>query len=280
MVVTYDPLKTGLIGLIVAKLSGTKLVVEVNGDYTSDWNYAEIKSPLKRYIKKKAMLSVERIVLKNSDGIKLLYHGQVDYFLPLPRPVIGVFPNYVNASRFHNVNDKQEVLFVGFPMYVKGLDILVDAFNSISSDYPDWTLKILGYYPDKSELDALLGSSKNIFYHPPVDPDEMPEHIGSCGVFVLPSRTEAMGRVLVESMAAGKPRIGSNVGGIPTVIEDGVDGLLFESENREDLARKLRMLLNDPGLRSKLGGQSARRYQSGFRPSVYFEKLVNFYERV
>ncbi|WP_158253190.1 glycosyltransferase family 4 protein [Marinobacter maroccanus] len=280
LICTYDPLKTGLIGLIVARLSGTKLVVEVNGDYTNKWNYSEIKSPIKRYFKRKAVLFVEKIVLRNSDGVKLLYHGQVDYFRPLRRPIIEVFPNYVNASRFHNIEHKKEILFVGAPMYVKGLDVLVSAFDLISPHYPDWTLKILGYYPNKSELQALLGARTNVRFHPPVDPDLMPDHIGSCGLFVLPSRTEAMGRVLVESMAAGKPRIGSSVGGIPTVIEDGIDGLLFESENVEDLARKLRMVLDDADLRDRLGMQAVLRYQSDFRPAVYFERLVKFYERV
>lgn len=280
IIVTYDPLKTGLIGLIAARLSGTKLVVEVNGDYACDWNYSEIKSPAKRYLKKKAMLFVERVVLRNSDGVKLLYNGQVDYFKPLSKPLVSVFPDYVNGSKFSNKSEDKEVLFVGFPMYVKGLDVLVEAFSSISSEFPDWTLKILGYYPNVSELNSLIRGKMNIVYHPPVDPDLMPEHIGRCGVFVLPSRTEAMGRVLVESMAAGKPRVGSNVGGIPTVIEDGVDGLLFESENVEDLACKLRMLLGDAGLREYLGRNSARRYETEFRASIYFEKLAEFYERV
>jgi len=280
IVVTYDPLKTGLIGLLVAKLTGTRLVVEVNGDYTSDWNYAEIKSPFKRAFKKKAMLFVEKLVLKNADGVKLLYENQVDFFKPLAKPIVRVFPDYVNGSRFINYRENKEILFAGFPMYVKGLDLLVEAFSRISDLYPDWTLKILGYYPNASELRDLIGDKKNIFHHLPVDPDLMPHHIGHCGIFVLPSRTEAMGRVLVESMAAGKPRLGSDVGGIPTVINDKVDGLLFESENVEDLANKLGMLMSDARLREKLGLNAAQRYQSEFQPSVYFEKLANFYNSI
>ena len=69
--------------------------------------------------------------------------------------------------------------------------------------------------------------------------------MAGCSLFVLPSRTEAMGRVLLEAMACKKPIIASNVGGIPEIIKDGYNGLLFESENVDDLAEKIRLVLSN-----------------------------------
>jgi glycosyltransferase involved in cell wall biosynthesis len=89
-----------------------------------------------------------------------------------------------------------------------------------------------------------------------------------------------MGRVLLEAMAAGKPRIGSNVDGIPTVINDGVDGFLCEPESIEDLAEKLDRLMSDPILRSNLGAAGRLRAEKEFNHEIYMKNLVSFYNNV
>jgi glycosyltransferase involved in cell wall biosynthesis len=108
----------------------------------------------------------------------------------------------------------------------------------------------------------------------------MPEHMGRCGIFVLPSRTEAMGRVLLEAMACAKPRVGSDLEGIPTVIEDGVDGLLCKPGDVEDLAAKLHRLMGDADLRKSLGLAGRLRAVAEFNADRYFRRLFDFYGRV
>ena len=125
-----------------------------------------------------------------------------------------------------------------------------------------------------------MANHAKIIYHPPVDRTLIPEHIGRCGIFVLPSRTEAMGRVLIEAMAAEKPRIGARVGGIPTLIADGKDGILFDPENVDDLAEKLRSLLLSDELRKKYGAEAKRRYLNEITPDNYFNSLTSFYSKV
>ena len=101
--------------------------------------------------------------------------------------------------------------------------------------------------------------------------------MGHCGVFVLPSRTEAMGRVLLEAMACAKPRIGSRVGGIPTLIEHDVDGLLFRSENVDELEQQLRRLMSDAALRRALGEQAQRRQQKELTADAHFARVHELY---
>jgi glycosyltransferase involved in cell wall biosynthesis len=91
--------------------------------------------------------------------------------------------------------------------------------------------------------------------------------IGSCSVYVSASRTEAMGRVLLEAMAARKPIIASAVDGVPYYIVDNDNGLLFESGNVEDLAAKLAILLSSQELQARL---AKRAYEKGF--SEYDER--------
>ena len=125
-----------------------------------------------------------------------------------------------------------------------------------------------------------MGRHPAIFHQPPVLPSEMPEHMGRCAIFVLPSRTEAMGRVLLEAMACAKPRIGSDLEGIPTVIADGVDGLLFRPGDADDLAAKLDRLMGDANLRKQMGVAGHLRAVAEFNADRYFRRLFDFYGRV
>ena len=281
LVVTYDPLKTGLIGIIVSRILRAKLAVRVNGVYTSPAEWVDEKDTLKVKVKKNLYPLIMRVVLKRADGIKLLFRNQIDSFRNiLGAKVIRTFPNYVDIDSFQNMGENKEVLFVGFPFKRKGADIIIEAFKTIEHKYPDWRLKILGWYPDTALLYDAIGDDQQIFHKKPVHHNEMPKEIGECSVLVLPSRSEAMGRVLVEAMAAGKPRIGANVDGIPTVINDGLDGLLFEPGNVADLGEKLERLMSDPDLRKRLGSNASVRAKKEFSKDVYIENVSLFYDDV
>jgi len=280
LVVTYDPLKTGIWGAVVAGILNAKFAPEVNGVYTSPAEYMDDAHKLSVKLKKYFYPRIEAWVLKRADGVKLLFPTQVDPFRPvMTTDVIHSFSNYVPIDRFagQNGTENPEVLFVGYPFKRKGVDILIAAFKQLSPDFPEWTLKILGWYPDRRELDACMGNHPQISHHPPVSTSEVPHHIKQCAIFVLPSRSEAMGRVLVESMAAGKARIGANVDGIPTVIRDGVDGVLFEPGNVAALSEKLAHLMTDQDLRSRLGDEARKRAFSEHVKEIYLNNVVTFY---
>ncbi len=281
LVTTYDPLKTGLIGAGIAKMHGAKFAPEVNGVYTSPAEWLDNPNKPINMAKKTIYPFIMYYVLRQAHGARLLFRQQLAPFNDIMQGKVVVdFRRFVDAEKFKPNREKKEVLFVGFPFKRKGVDVLISAFKKISPKHPDWTLKILGWFPDPAELHNAIGGHPQIFHHPPVHHDEMPEYIGSCGILVLPSRSEAMGRVLLEAMAAGKPRIGSNVDGIPTVINDGVDGLLCEPGNIDDLARKLDMLMGNQQLRKKLGEAGRLRAKREFTEEVYMRNLVGFYNAV
>ncbi|MCI5164891.1 MAG: glycosyltransferase family 1 protein [Candidatus Electrothrix sp. GM3_4] len=281
LIITYDPLKTGLIGLLAKSYLGGKLVVEVNGVYDSPVVWEDQCGNRSNALKKYIFPKVIRFVLKRSDGIKLLFSGQIDGLgVDLSGKIVDFYFDWVNTELFHSTGEDKEVLFAGFPFRIKGVDILICAFKRIAANHPDWSLKILGWYPDQTELEAAIGGHSQIFHHLPVSATEMIDHIGKCGFLVQPSRTEAMGRVLVEAMAAGKARIGTRVDGIPTVINDGVDGLLVEVENVEELAEKMDLLIRDEELRRKLGTAASERVRKEFSAQKYVQLTSEFYQRV
>jgi glycosyltransferase involved in cell wall biosynthesis len=80
-----------------------------------------------------------------------------------------------------------------------------------------------------------------------------------------------MGRVLLEAMACKKPIIASRVDGIPHYVKHGFNGLLFKSENVEDLATNIRTILNDPEYAAKLGENGQRHVREYLSEDRYIE---------
>ena len=282
MVVSYDPLRTGIIALLVKWLTGCKLVTEVNGVYQSVSLYPQpliLRHRVDRWLKG----CIARFILKRSDGVKLLFDNQL---AGLYRGRVGQritsFWDYVDLSTFHPAEGCKQVLFIGHPYYLKGVDILLAAFDNVSVDFTDWELKILGFFPgdEFDEIAKACTANDKIKFHPPVQRGEIAGHIQLCKIFVLPSRTEAMGRVLLESMACAKARIGSNVDGIPTVITDQVDGLLIEAGSVESLELALRRLMADEDLINHLGQAALSRVHSDFTAHEYIKRTEAFYSEV
>ncbi len=281
LIVSYDPIRSGLIALTMARITGAKFICEVNGVYTSRANYLDGGAGVSARLKRKLFRHIIHFVLARADGIKTLFPGQVS---PFQKVLAGKsewqFHSFVDLEDFHDLGESKQILFVGFPFFLKGVDLLIEAFKKLSPRYPEWELKILGWFPDDRELRRAMGGHPRIRHQPPVLHSEIPAHIGACGILVLPSRTEAMGRVLLEAMACGKPRIGARIEGIPTVIEDGVDGLLFAPDSAEDLSEKLDRLMGDAEWRRRLGAAGHSRLRREFTEDLYFEKIFSLYREV
>ena len=281
LVICYDPMISGLIGVIIKAFTGAKLIIEVNGAFGSPALYSGTGFAVR--LKRKIYPRLQRFVLKRADATKLLFDKQLDHLDPeyLPRSYV-YFDHSDIASREYVESRSKTLLSLGFPSYIKGLDLLVVAFDKLSAEFPDWKLVLYGFYgaDEVLRLKELVCNSKNIEINKPVPFDDIPDVIDASEIFVLASRTEAMGRVLVEAMARSKPRIGSNVDGIPTVIADNIDGLLFESENISDLTAKLRRLMGDSELRERLARAGFDRFNREFTLQEYANYTKTMYYEV
>lgn len=277
LVVTSDPIMSGLLGLFASRLLGARLSVELNGDYADDVLYADPDNGRIAHRRKWVYLKIIGLVLRRSHGIKTLYPEQiVPYRKSLRKPVVAAFHNYVELSQFRNMGEEKIVLLAGFPLLVKGVDLLIEAFKRVSDRYPEWRLVILGWYPDPSLLERHIRGHARIEVRKPVHHRQMHEQVGRAGICVLASRSEGMGRFLLEAMRAGKARVGSRVGGIPTILEDGADGLLFEPGDIDGLARCLDRLMGDAALRHRLG-EAAQTRAVEFDAESYYRLLRQFF---
>jgi glycosyltransferase involved in cell wall biosynthesis len=207
----------------------------------------------------KRFLANQLLVLTGTfaDCLKLLYPRQLQKYPCLDHKDAAVFHDFVpvHAMRTEDAEPDEDrfILLAGHPWYRKGVDVLIRAFRSIAHQFPNDKLKLLGYFPDREYLDRLADGCGQIEFLPPLPNELALKMIGACSVYVLASRSEAMGRVLLEAMAARKPILASAVDGVPHYIDDQETGLLFQSENVAELAEKLTSLLRDPVLQARLG---------------------------
>lgn len=284
VVVARDPLKTGFVGVLLKFLTGVKLIVDVRGNFEKAFtsNSENIDSGIKDRLKRVLVRRIITFVLRKSDSVKLLYPSQIGSFDSKGKIRTYVFHDFVPLQSLHYVSKAENfIFFLGYPWYLKGVDILINAFKLISSDFPDYKLKVAGYCEDKTYFEELCkGCDKIELLNKGFPHHEAMELMSRCAVVVLPSRTEAMGRVLLEAMALSKPIVASRVDGIPTYVKDRVTGLLFTKEDVQDLADKLRIVLSNRGYASKLAKAGNDYVYEELSEKAYLEKFTTMLQEV
>jgi glycosyltransferase involved in cell wall biosynthesis len=189
-----------------------------------------------------------------------------------------VIPNGVDTSKFnpnvkgdrirekYSLKDKTIALFVGalttWHRY-KGLDYLLRALAIARKKNSSLALLVVGagnLLPYYKKLAGELGIEDVVVFAGMVNDEELPEYYATCDFFVLPSidSSEGFGIVLLEAMACGKPVVGSAVGGILEVIEDGKNGFLVSPKKEDDLAEKILLLAEGKALRKKMHPDTVR----------------------
>jgi glycosyltransferase involved in cell wall biosynthesis len=278
VVVSYDPFKGGVVAWRVARQLRAAFICEVNGQYGDPDNLASVRSGLLRWARMQQMRRLGSFVLQRAHGVRLLYAGQLADFASVgPNTVVRHFFALSYTDRFQPAAEEPIVLCVGFPFERKGVDILALAFKRVAAKFPQWKLQLIGHRLAQ-RLRELGLEHPQIEALPGMPQLQLAPRMSRCAIFALASRSEAMGRVLLEAAAAGKARIATRVGGIPTVIESGYDGLLVPKNDVEQLAAGLDALMSDAQLRQRLGERARARTEQEFSGAAYlemFEELVS-----
>lgn len=165
-------------------------------------------------------------------------------------------------------NDKTKYfLAVGSLRDVKGMDILIRAVARMDNIYSDYKLNIVGDGKLRQYLEELvteLGLENRISFHGQLDHTSLRDLYEGCLFCVIPSRDEGLSLVALESQANCRAVIASCVGGLPELIEDGVNGLLFEAENEQQLCEAIVHLIENPDLAKAMGCQGRQQVSANF----------------
>jgi D-inositol-3-phosphate glycosyltransferase len=186
--------------------------------------------------------------------------------------------------------DAHVVLFAGRLQPLKAPDVLLHAVALLLAESPDLrprlVVPVVGgpsgtglEHPELlAELAAELGIEDVVRFVPPVPPAELAVWDAAASVVAVPSYNESFGLVAAEAQAAGTPVLAAAVGGLTTVVADGVSGLLLDSHEPAEWAGALRRVLLDDALRARLAA-GARERSAMFSWEETAERTLDVYER-
>ena len=161
----------------------------------------------------------------------------------------------------------KKVIAVGKQSYQKGYDRLLQSWQIVSRIHPDWQLEIYGKFDASQKLECLaksLGIEESVHFFEPQY--SIKDHYLASSIYVMSSRFEGFGMVLIEAMACGVPCVSFDCPHGPgDIINDNRDGYLVENGNTKALAEKLNVLIKDTDLRV-LMGKNAKENAKRFLP--------------
>jgi D-inositol-3-phosphate glycosyltransferase len=182
------------------------------------------------------------------------------------------------------------VLFAGRIQPLKAPDVLLRAVAVLLEQHPDLRSRLvvpvvggpsgtgLAHPESLAELAAELGIGDVVRFVPPVPPADLAWWLAAASVVAVPSYNESFGLVAAEAQAAGTPVLAAAVGGLTTVIDDEVTGLLLDTHEPSDWAAALGRMLLDDRLRARLS-EGARARAGMFSWEETAERTLDVYER-
>ena len=202
-----------------------------------------------------------RPILKNADAVLALTENMKRELQKIYSREISVVPNGINLEGFGTSlrNRKDEnpktILFVGRLHPVKGIQYLIEAMAIVHKEMPEIKLIIVGDGSERLKLTELvekLDLNNCVHFSGKAPQEKIPDIMFQADVFVLPSLSESFGIVNIEAMAAGLPIIATNVGGIPDIVEEGVNGYLVNPKRPDDIADRILMLMQNDEMRERI----------------------------
>lgn len=170
------------------------------------------------------------------------------------------------------------VFFAGRLAHEKGVDTLVRALALL----PGARLEVAGDGPERGRLEALAQevAPGRITFHGRLDKEELLRLLRSSTVAVVPSRWhENMPMAVLEALGSGVPVVATDLGGLPDLVDDGVDGRLVPADDPAALAGALGDLLADPEGSFRMGRAGRAKAEQAFDPAVHVDRLFEIYGR-
>jgi glycosyltransferase involved in cell wall biosynthesis len=257
--------------------------------WSEAWDWEKRKT-----LKRKLFAPLFNFVVSHSDAFFVPGSRHKEYFVSLGASPDKVFimPNvsnitvkdedYVNREKLKDeldIGPKKVVLYVGRLTKQKGIEHLIEAFAKLRNEINDVVLIIVGRGECRDELELLaknLNIKDSVYFMSYVKNELLPPYYLLCDICVMPSITydqaDAWGFIINEAMYFGKPVIATDaVGAAYDMIKDGENGFMVPEKDSESLYIAMKKILSDPELEKKMGEESKRIIEDGFR----YENMVD-----
>ncbi len=206
----------------------------------------ELSGP-KKWIKNACLEKADHIITVSQDNFRLL--GE---FYGVPPKRLKIVKNGIELDSFLDNHDKADLPVDNGPVITciaelhhrKGHRYLLEAFRKLQAHLPQLNLILVGAGPAEHELKERFGQIPNVHFLG--WRDDIPQILRASDILILPSLKEAFGQVILEAMASGVVAIGTNNGGIPDIIKDGVTGYLIPPASSQAIFERVTTILKNP----------------------------------
>nr|NJM01469.1 glycosyltransferase family 4 protein [Desulfobacula sp.] len=195
-----------------------------------------------------------------------------------PEDKIVYIPNYIESEKFLPRYEGEDYLvYIGRLSAEKGISTLLKAFKTLKAE--STKLVIAGDGPMRAELEAMAGQDGRIRFLGYLSGQALSDVTRNARAVVIPSEWYENAPISVlEAFAFGKPVIGARIGGIPEMVDEYKNGLLFESGEDEALAEKLNEFLCYPEKTvAEMGRAGRKKAETEYSRALHYEKLVQVY---
>ena len=284
-VITESPYEAAAV-VIARRLarSTARIILEVHGDWrTATRLYG---APGRKVIGPVAD-RVAAWAVRRADAVRPVSNGMAEIVRSVGVEPIEVFPAFIDVERFIDrplapLPPEPRALFIGVLELYKNIDGLAEAWRAAAPKVPEARLRFVGNGSRTDIVERLVADLPGqTSWTPVLTTREVSEALDEASVLVLPSRSEGLGRVIVESLCRGRPVVASWSGGTPDVIQDGVNGILVHPEDTSTLADVLVRVLSDRGLVERMAAE-ARQSAEPFiaTPDEYARRIRALVDRV
>ncbi|MBW3490772.1 glycosyltransferase family 4 protein [Bacillus sp. FDAARGOS_1420] len=207
-----------------------------------------------------------------SNHIKILQYGF---------DTIGFLNKLETSTYIPRPENKKVIFFSGRLVEIKGIQYLLPALAQLKTIRNDFVCWIAGTGDEEEALKMTsqqLGLTNDVFFLG--RRDDIPSLLSNADIFVQPSLLDNQPLSLIEAQLAGVPSIVSDAGGLPEMVQHGINGFIIPKENSEEMCRYLNILLTNEQYRLQLGANAKTFALAHWDMNTGIEKLLTIYTEV
>lgn len=282
LVVAQSPLQTGILGYLLAKLTGIKLLVSVYGADIFDphWVGESWKRRPARWLGRIVLAGADAMQTDGFETVESLKQrfGDRVFWKPVVPADITLF---TEASAKLGGGDFR-MLFVGRLVKQKNLPMLLDVLSSLASQRPaGWRATLVGDGPLRPWLEHELekrGLSDKAKYVPKLSRQEMARACREHQALICTSAYEGFARIFLEAAASGLPIVTTRVSGVANLVEDGVAGFVVGQNDAKAFTERLMELMDKPDLWQDFSRNLAGKFRGGYSFQVTMDRQKEIFD--
>lgn len=286
---TQDPFFTGLVGRLLKMKFQKPLEVHFHGDFWGNSYQSEANL---------FQLLLSKFVARKADGIRVVSSGIKEKLIKkgIASEKIEVIPTPVDLEKFKKFksekveeikniySNKKIILYVGRLVKVKNLPMLLNAVALVKRTMPDIVLLLIGSGNEKQELERLskkINIGDIVKFINSLPQEELANYYRAADVFVLPSFSESLGKVLIEAGSAGCPIVATNTTGAKDIIIDSKTGFLTPIDDTPLFAEKiLKVLRLNESEKQDMAKNTEKQLEEKFNGQKNIQKIIAFWKKI